>query len=143
MGEKVSDQLQIEADRDAVWDIIVDIAAYPEWVEGVTDTEVLESNADGTVHRARFNVDARVVQVEYVLEYRYDDYDVSWSRVEGETVTQLDGRYELRKDGDGTLVRYALEMDVDLPVPGFMKKRAANTILERGLSGLQARAQAR
>ena len=35
----------------------------------------------------------------------------------------------------------ALEVDVDLPLPPFMKKRAARTILEQGLEGLRTRAE--
>ena len=34
-----------------------------------------------------------------------------------------------------------LEVDVDLPLPGFLKKRAAKTILEQGLTGLKRRAE--
>jgi hypothetical protein len=73
-----------------------------------------------------------------VIEYRYEDYDISWTLVEGETISQLDGTYELwEEDGDGTGVRYTLEVDVDMPLPGFLKKRAAKQILEQGLDGLK------
>ncbi len=144
MGERVSERITIDAPIDTVWEVVTDVAAYPEWVEGVQETEVLDTYDDGTPHQARFRVDARVAEVGYTIAYRYEDYDVSWSLVEGETISQLDGSYELREeDGGGTGVRYALEVDVDLPVPGFLKKRAAKTILEQGLQGLKRRAEAR
>jgi len=38
-------------------------------------------------------------------------------------------------------VRYTLEVDLDIPVPGFLKKRAAKHILEQGLSSLRQRAE--
>ena len=143
MGQKVSDETSIAAPIDTVWEIITDLEAYPEWTEGVLETEVVTTNDDGSPHHARFRVDARVAEITYVIEYRYEGHDVAWHLVEGETVSQLDGRYELSERDGGTAVRYSLEVDVDLPVPSFLKKRAARTILEQGLTGLQRRAESR
>jgi ribosome-associated toxin RatA of RatAB toxin-antitoxin module len=141
MGERVSDETTIAAPIDTVWEVITDLAAYPEWAEGVVETEVLSTTDDGYPDQARFRVDAKVVEVTYVIRYHYEDHDIRWELIEGETISQLDGAYELWEDGDGTGVRYALEVDVDLPLPGFLKKRAARTILEQGLDGLRARAE--
>ncbi len=141
MGEKVSDHTTIAAPIDTVWNVITDIGSYTEWTEGVEEATLLETDDDGYPHQARFRVDARVSEITYTIEYRYDDYDISWHLVEGDTISQLDGTYALAEDGDGTAVTYSLEVDVDLPLPGFLKKRAAKTILEQGLSGLKARAE--
>jgi uncharacterized membrane protein len=141
VGEKVSDDISIAAPIDTVWEVITDLESYPEWTEGVLETEVLETNADGYPHQGRFRVDAKVAEVTYVIQYRYEDHDVAWHLVEGETISQLDGRYELSENDQGTAVRYSLEVDVDLPLPGFLKKRAAKTILEQGLAGLKARSE--
>lgn len=141
MGEKVSDDITVAASIDTVWNVITDVETYPEWTDGVEETQILATNDEGYPHQAHFRVDAKVSEVSYTIQYRYEDYDVSWHLVEGELLSKLDGSYELSEDGDGTHVRYSLEVDVDLPVPGFMKKRAARTILEQGLSGLKARAE--
>lgn len=142
MGERVTDTTTIAASIDTVWEVITDLPAYPTWADGVQETEVLAANEDGSPHHGRFRVDAKVAEIVYVIEYRYDDYDVSWHLVEGETLSQLDGIYELAATDDGgTHVRYSLEVDVDLPLPGFLKKRAAKTILEQGLTGLRVRAE--
>lgn len=141
MGERVSDEATIGAPIDTVWNTITDLGAYPEWAEGVLEAEVLTTDADGYPDTARFRVDARVAEVTYTLRYRYEDYDVRWTLVEGETISQLDGAYELSANDAGTHVRYSLEADVDLPLPGFLKKRAAKQILDQGLRGLKARAE--
>jgi ribosome-associated toxin RatA of RatAB toxin-antitoxin module len=141
MGEKVSDDITVAASIDTVWNVITDVEAYPDWTDGVEHTQILATTDEGYPHQAHFRVDAKVSEISYTIQYRYDDYDVSWHLVEGELLSKLDGSYELAEDGDGTHVRYSLEVDVDLPVPGFMKKRAARTILEQGLSGLKARAE--
>ena len=142
MGERVEDGITIDAPLEVVWNTITDLPAYPDWAEGVLSVEVLEAYEDGSPHQATFEVDARVSQITYTIEYAYDGDDISWHLVEGETLSQLDGRYELVDEGGSTAVRYALEVDIDLPLPGFMKKRAARTILDQGLRGLKARAEA-
>ena len=143
MGQKVSDSVTIAASQRTVFDTITDLDAYPTWAEGVEEAEVLETDGDGRPSRARFRVDAKVVEVRYTLAYDYDGTDVvSWTLIEGETITQLDGRYVLEPRDEGTThVTYDLEADVDIPLPGFMKKRAAKQILDTGLKGLKRRAE--
>ncbi len=142
MGEKVSDATTVAAPIDTVWNVITDVEAYPEWTDGVEETQVLATTEEGYPHQAWFRVDAKVAEITYTIEYRYDGYDIRWHLIEGELLSQLDGAYELTEDGDGTHVTYSLAVDVDLPVPGFMKKRAARTILDQGLTGLKGRAEA-
>jgi uncharacterized membrane protein len=141
VGQKVTDTVTIDAPMDTVWNVITDLESYPEWTDGVLETEVVSRNEDGYPQEGRFRVDAKIAELSYVIAYAYDDYDISWHLTEGEMLSQLDGRYELSADGEGTLVRYSLEVDVDMPVPGFLKKRAARTILDQGLAGLKSRAE--
>jgi ribosome-associated toxin RatA of RatAB toxin-antitoxin module len=142
MGQSVSDTSTIDASVETIFEIIVDLERYPEWVEGMLETEVLTEDDDNRPLRARFRVDARIAEIAYTLEYTYDEPNLSWTLIEGEMVNQLDGAYELTELDDGrTKVRYSLEADVDMPVPGFLKKRAAKTILDQGLSGLKKRAE--
>jgi ribosome-associated toxin RatA of RatAB toxin-antitoxin module len=142
MGQKVSDSVTIAAPQATVFEQITDLAAYPSWAEGVEEAEVLATDAEGRPSRARFRVDAKVVEVSYTLEYQYDATDrVAWTLVEGDTISQLDGEYLLDERGDDTHVTYSLEVDVDIPLPGFMKKRAAKQILDTGLRGLKQRSE--
>ncbi|WP_052667503.1 SRPBCC family protein [Nitriliruptor alkaliphilus] len=143
MGEKVSESTVIAAPVATVLDVITDLDAYPDWAEGILEAETLSRDDQGRPATARFRVDAKIAEVRYTLEYRYGDDEVSWTLIEGETISQLDGRYALTPDGDTTGVRYDLEADVDIPLPGFLKKRAAKQILEQGLEGLQRRAESR
>lgn len=144
MGQRVSDRTTVSADRDAVYAVIVDLEAYPAWAEGVQSVEVLERYDDGLPRRAAFRADARVAEIAYTLEYTHERPDrVSWTLVEGDVVSQLDGVYRLSEDGVGTVVDYELEADLSLPLPKFMLKRGARTILDQGLRGLRARVEGR
>ena len=138
MGQRVEDDVVINAPRDVVARVIADVDAYPTWADGVRETEVLSTYDDGSPRRARFLVDARVAELSYTIEYEYEGADTIWHLVDGEILSQLDGRYTLTETADGrTNVRYQLEVDVSMPLPGYLKKRAARGILEQGLNGLK------
>jgi ribosome-associated toxin RatA of RatAB toxin-antitoxin module len=143
VGQQVSETLRIEASPATVLDVIVDMESYPEWVDGMLESEVLSRHEDGRPRTTRYRVDAKVTEISYTLRYRYEDDRVSWSLEEGDAVSQLDGSYELTPEDGATHVRYSLEVDVDLPLPGYLKKRAAKHILEQGLRGLAERAESR
>ena len=141
MGERVADETVIAADVETVWKIITDVPRYPDWTRGVISTEVLSTTPEGYPLQARFVIDARLAELTYTVEYRYEDRRVGWHLVQGDTVKQLDGSYALSPADPGTRVRYALEVDVDMPLPGLMKQKAARTILDRGLAGLRTHAE--
>lgn len=143
MGERVNDTTTVAASEATVLEVITDLDAYPEWAEGVIEAETLTHDDEGRPATARFRVDAKVAEVRYTLQYTYAEHEVSWTLLEGETISQLDGRYQLTPEGERTQVRYDLEADVDIPLPGFLKKRAAKQILEQGLRGLKRRAESR
>jgi ribosome-associated toxin RatA of RatAB toxin-antitoxin module len=141
MGQRVSETTSIAAPPDRVLRVITDLERYPEWAEGILETEVLSRDDEGRPRTARFRVDAKVAEVVYTITYTYEPLRVSWTLVEGETISQLDGSYQLDPQEGTTDVRYDLEVDVDMPLPGFLKKRAAKQILEQGLRGLRRRAE--
>ena len=143
MGERVSDTVTIRASRQQVLDVILDLESYPEWADGMKDVEVTERDDQGRPVLARFSVDARVAHIDYVLRYDHSGEDLTWQLERGEVVRQLDGRYRIDEQDGTSNVEYALEVDVTLPIPGFLKKRAAKVILETGLRGLKKRVERR
>lgn len=143
MGERVSDDVTIRATADEVMDVVLDLEAYPEWAEGMKQVQVTERDDQGRPVLARFVVDARVAEVDYVLRYDHSGDDLTWVLEQGEVLRQLDGRYHLVEHDGVTDVAYSLEVDITLPVPGFLKKRAAKTILDTSLRGLKDRVEGR
>lgn len=144
MGQKVSDSVIIDASPDDVLAVILNLEAYPEWSDDIKKVEVIDTDDQGRPHLVHFDVDARVAQVDYVLRYLYDRApDVAWELESGEMLSQLDGAYVLEEQAGGTRVTYSLDVDITMPVPGFLKKRAVRTILDTGLRGLKARVEGR
>ena len=49
----------------------------------------------------------------------------------------LDGTYAFAADGDGTHVTYDLRVDLSVPMPGLLKRRAAGMITQHRAAGAQ------
>lgn len=153
MTNAVSDSVTVQADPDAVFDVIADFETYPEWQEEIKSVEVLETDEDGWGTKVRFSVDAKIMTTTYVLAYTYADdagadgsgaLAMSWTLVEGDQVRKIDGAYRLEGQGDGTtLVTYDLEVEPAIALPGIMKRKAAQRIVDGALHGMKRRVESR
>ena len=63
------------------------------------------------------------------------------SFVEGDILRRLDGRYGFEAEGEGTRVTYDLAIDVAIPMPGLIKRRAAGMIMGTALRELKKEAE--
>ena len=135
----------IAAPREAVMAVIADFAAYPQWASAVRATEVLGELAAGRASQVRFTLDAGVVKDTYVLGYDWDgDAGVHWHLAEpGSVISAMDGGYLLADQGGGTEATYELTVDLRIPMPGLLKRRAEKTIIDTALKGLKNRVESR
>lgn len=143
MGDSVREQLTIAAPVDEVMTVLLDIERYPEWARDLKLAEVLARDDEGRVASARFRAAGFGYSTQYTLAY---DHGVpgrlSWRLTEGDATKVLDGHYELSDNGDGTSeVTYELEVELALPLPGFIKRRTAHKITHTALQELQARVE--
>jgi carbon monoxide dehydrogenase subunit G len=145
MADSTSASITVAAPPAAVLDVIADFAAYPEWASGVRAAEVLERDAAGRATRVRFQLDAGPIKDTYVLGYQWDaGAGVRWEMAQaGAVVSGMTGAYLLASGHGGTDVTYRLEVDVRIPMPGILKRRAEKTIIDTALKGLKKRAEAR
>ena len=84
-------------------------------------------------------------RVRYVLDYDFSDAPraFSWSLVEGDMLRALDGRYAFaRRPHDGTRVDYTLRVDLAVPMPGLVKRRASGMIMGNALRDLKRAVEA-
>ena len=135
----------IAAPREAVMAVIADFAAYPQWASAVRATEVLGEQAAGRASQVRFTLDAGVVKDTYVLGYDWDgDAGVHWHLAEpGSVISAMDGGYLLADRGEATETTYELTVDLRIPMPGLLKRRAEKTIIDTALKGLKNRVESR
>jgi carbon monoxide dehydrogenase subunit G len=144
MGSKTASSVTISASRADVMAVIADFARYPRWAAALRSAEVVEPGEDGRARRVRFKLDAGLVRDTYVLGYTWhDDVAVSWRLAEpGSMISEMTGEYLLADHDAGTEVNYELTVDVRVPMPGLVKRRAEKMIVDTALKGLKARVEA-
>ena len=111
----------------------------------MVDTEVLDWDEQGRGKRVRLFVDAKVRKVDYTLDYRYDQPDrIEWDFVEGNGINDADGHYLFEDLGDGrTRATYKLGLEVGIPLPGPVARRAHKSTLKGSVEDLKREAERR
>ncbi|MFT7646339.1 MAG: ribosome-associated toxin RatA of RatAB toxin-antitoxin module [Candidatus Poriferisodalaceae bacterium] len=127
-------------------ELVADVGAYGEWARDLKGVSIDSSDESGRPSQATFRVGAMGRSATYTLGYDHSEGPevIRWSLVEGDIVRLLDGSYEfLAVDGepDQTQVRYHLRVELAVPLPGFVKRRAEGRIMHAALDDLQARVE--
>ncbi|MGI9666621.1 MAG: SRPBCC family protein [Acidimicrobiia bacterium] len=137
-------RVEVSAEPQQVYEVALDIEAYPDWAGGVRSVSISEEDEHGRPSKADFVVDAMIKEVSYTLVYDYDyDNGFAWTAVPNDDIRSLEGRYEFNElDGGGTEVVYALKVDPAFTVPGFLRKQAEKQIVGTALRGLKKQAEA-
>lgn len=144
MAEQTESSISINAPASAIMNVIADLAAYPEWSDGITSVTVLAKyEEDDRPADARFSLASGPIKDTYELEYDWQgDSKVTWTLTSAEMLTAMDGEYELSENGDGTTtVHYRLAVDVKIPMIGMLKRKAEKVIVDTALKGLKKRVE--
>jgi len=145
MTETANERIRIDAPAGRCWDVAIDFESYPEWVRDVKEARTLERDDEGRGLRVEYRAAALGKSVRYVLEYDYSDAPTafSWKFVEGDMLRRLDGSYRFEADGPAsTRVHYELAVDLAVPLPGLLKRRAAGLIMGSALKELKKQVEA-
>lgn len=132
MAEQASQTTTIAAAPAAVWAIATDIERYPEWARDVKDVTVLERDAEGRPLHVEFRASALGRSTHYTLAYDYAAAPsvLRWEMIRGDIMSRIDGAYVFTPTSEGgTEVRYDLTIELVVPLPGFVKRRAEVRIL--------------
>lgn len=140
MAEKGTASIHIHATTERVFEVIYDIESYPDRIEAFRKAEVLDRDGDGRPLRAAFELDARIKQVEYELEYSYDDDSIAWRSVGG-NVKEINGKYTVTPSGNGSEVIYDYSIDPGFPVPGFLVRQGVKMMVSGALDDLKKTAE--
>ena len=143
MADRVTETTTIAAPPEVVLGILLDFPRYPEWARDLKSVEVLDTDSDGRATEVRFRAAGMGRSTQYTLAYDHAEPGVlSWVLSEGDITRKLDGRYVLEPAGvDATLVTYELEVDLIIPLPGFVKRRTQGKIMHAALDELKTVAE--
>lgn len=143
MGSSTTSSITVAAPSAGVMEVIADFPQYPHWATALRSAEVLETGPGGRASKVRFTLDAGVIRDTYVLAYTWEgDHEVGWHLAEpGAVITEMTGGYQLSDRGDRAEVNYELTVDVRIPMPGLLKRKAEKMIIDTALKGLKTRAE--
>jgi ribosome-associated toxin RatA of RatAB toxin-antitoxin module len=137
-------RVEVSAEPQHVYEVALDLEAYPAWAGGVKSVSIAEEDEHGRPSKAEFVIDAMIKEISATFVYNYDyDNGFAWSAVPNEDIKSLEGRYEFNAiEGDATEVVYALKVEPEFAVPGFLRRQAEKQIVGTALRGLKKRAEA-
>jgi ribosome-associated toxin RatA of RatAB toxin-antitoxin module len=143
VADQASQRLSIAASPQQLFDVITDFDHYTDWIPDLKAVEVLSRDDQGRAIEVRYRAAAMGRSTSYTLRYDYTDAPrtLPWRLVQGDIMRRLDGAYELvpvPDDPDRTDVVYHLTVELVVPLPGFVKRRAESKIMHNALRELKA-----
>jgi uncharacterized membrane protein len=143
MADQATQQMVIDASPQRIWEVLTDFDDYPSWAHDLKSVTVVERDDEGRPRDVAFRAAAMGRSTSYTLRYDYDRAPdvLTWRLVKGDITRKLDGSYELRPLDDTpgrTEVTYHLAVDLLVPLPGFVKRRAEARIVHTALRQLRS-----
>jgi carbon monoxide dehydrogenase subunit G len=123
---------EIDAPVEAVWAIVQDIEAAPEWQRGLDAMEVLERDEQGRAVQCETTTDTKLKVFTARVRFTYaSPRELHWTQERGD-LRSMDGSWRLEDAGGGrTLATYTLDGD-----PGVLMARFLKGALEEKLRGI-------
>ncbi len=129
-------EFDVDAPPEQVMDAVAAVEELPSWSGPHKSAEVESRHGDGRPNRVRATVSAAGFNDEAVTDYSWDEpRSVTWTLAESSVQSTQVGTYTLTPTDGGTHVRLDLEIDVKVPMPGFVLKRVLKGALDTGSKG--------
>jgi len=145
MSDHAAERTEIDASPEACFAVAIDFASYTEWASDIKEVEIVAHDDTGRGGDVAYRVAAMGRSTSYTLRYSYgsNPLRMSWRLIEGDVMERIDGEYEFVPIGDGSRceVRYYVSIDMLVPLPGFVKRRAEAKILHTAMDDLKKRVE--
>jgi hypothetical protein len=144
MAEQATQTMEIAASPERILEVLLDFDAYPTWARDLKGVSVEARDERGRANEVTFRAAAMGRSTSYTLHYHYDDqpHRMSWELVRGDIMRDILGSYLLEPvpgETGRTNVTYDLRVDLVVPLPGFVKRRAEARIINTALRQLRQR----
>ena len=137
MAVNDSREVVMEATPEEILDVIADVESAPDWSPQYQSAEVLETYKDGRPKRVKMKIKAAGLTDDMEVEYSWGDNTAGWTLIKSGQLRAQNATYTLTTAGDKTTVRFDLEVDPAIPIPGFLLKRTLKGAMETATDGLR------
>jgi ribosome-associated toxin RatA of RatAB toxin-antitoxin module len=116
-----------------LYDVVTDYEAYPRFFKDFTRCVVHEK--DGDTWTVEFFVKV-IKEVTYTLKIVHEPEQLKtrWSFIRGSLVSQSIGAWTFTETDGGAKIDYEAEIEVNAPIPGFIKRRIQDAILNKSIA---------
>jgi uncharacterized protein YndB with AHSA1/START domain len=142
MADQATQHMVVGASPERTWEVLTAFADYPTWALDLKSATVVSTDGEGRALEVAFRAAAMGRSTSYTLRYDYGEAPrvLAWRQIQGDVTRKLDGSYVLTPvdgDPDRTEVTYHLEVELIIPLPGFVKRRAEGRLLSTALRSLR------
>jgi uncharacterized membrane protein len=125
MSELSSGKVTIDAPISQVQGVLFELAKYPEWSTAIKSVDVLAS-----MMKDKVTLDYDWSEAPSKLSFTFNDADL---------LTGMEGSYSIKKiDEDTTEVTYELGVEISMPIPAMMRKKAEQATIDQALQQLKS-----
>ena len=106
----------VDVDINKLFDVLVDYAKYPEFVDGVNEIKVISKSE--TAAKVEYSINM-VKNFKYIINIKQaKPTNISWTLDSGDLFKKNDGAWVLKDLGNGkTEVTYSLDLDFKMFAP--------------------------
>ncbi len=143
MADLATERMVVAASPERCFAVSSDIDAYPQWAGDIKEVTVHDRDDQGRPLLVTFRAAAFGRSTSYTLAYDFSEAprSLSWVQTRGDITAKLDGSYLFEPADGGTEVTYRLEVEMKVPLPGFIKMRAQSRIMTIALRDLKTRVE--
>jgi uncharacterized membrane protein len=141
MSELSSGKVTIDAPISQVQGVLFELAKYPEWSTAIKSVDVLASDEQGRLTTGKFVIDAGMMKDKVTLDYDWSEAPskLSFSFNDADLLTGMEGAYSIKKiDEDTTEVTYEMGVEISMPIPAMMRKKAEQATIDQALQQLKS-----
>ncbi len=136
--EQAIEIADVAATPEQCFAVATDLDSYADWAQGITQVVIDKVDDEGRASEVSFTAEAVGRRSRYTLRYDYTGAPnrLSWQLVRGDLMRQLDGSYDFEPSArlpGVTEITYQLTIDLAVPLPGFVKRRAEAKIVSAAL----------
>ena len=144
MADQTIERMVVDGPPERCFEVVADIERYPEWVADLKEVHVHERDEQGRPMLVSFRAGAFGRSTSYTLVYDYSraPTELRWVQRDGDLTSRLDGIYRFAPAPEGgTEVTYQLAVELRVPLPGFIKRRAEGNIIHAAIRDLKERVE--
>lgn len=137
MATSDSREVVIDASPEEILDVIANIEATPDWAPQYKSAKIIEMGDDGRPRLVEMKIKTAGIVDTMEIEYTWTDDKVSWTLIKAGALKRQDASYTLIPDGAKTRVKFDITIDLSIPMPGFVLKRAMKGGTDSATDGLR------